>query len=71
MEGCCGVGGGTPLLLPPAAQVLTTTAAQVPWGSGWLDIKEDRAEVTLGILIKIPPNFLLNLSLITLHDVPS
>ena len=33
--------------------------------------KEDRAEATLGILIKIPPNFLLNLSLITLHDVPS
>ena len=28
-------------------------------------IKEDRAEVTLGILIKIPPNLLLDLSPIT------
>ena len=27
--------------------------------------KEDRAEVTLGILIKIPPNLLLDLSPIT------
>ena len=32
-------------------------------------IKEDRAEVTLGILIKIPPNFLLDLSLITLGRI--
>ena len=29
-------------------------------------IKEDRAKVTLGNLIKIPPNFLLDLSPITL-----
>ena len=32
-------------------------------------IKEDRAEVTLGILIKIPPNLLLDLSPITLGRI--
>ena len=34
-----------------------------------LVIKEDRDEVTLGILIKIPPNLLLDLSLITLGRI--
>ena len=32
-------------------------------------IKEDRAEVTLGILIKIPPNLVLDLSPITLGRI--
>jgi len=31
--------------------------------------KEDRAEVALGILIKIPPNLVLDLSLITLGRI--
>ena len=31
--------------------------------------KEDRAEVTLGILIKIPPNLLLDLSPITSYPM--
>ena len=35
------------------------------YSDNMLDIKEDRAEVTLGILIKIPPNLLLDLSPIT------
>ena len=36
------------------------------YSDNMLDIKEDRAEVTLGILMKIPPNLLLDLSPITL-----
>ena len=34
-----------------------------------VDNKEDRAEVTLGILIKMPPNLLLDLSPITLGRI--
>ena len=34
-----------------------------------MDTKEDHAEVTLGILIKIPPNLLLDLSPITLGRI--
>ena len=38
-------------------------------GEANLLIKEDRAEVTLGNLIKIPPNLLLDLSPITLGRI--
>ena len=34
-----------------------------------VNIKEDREEVTLGILIKIPPNLLLDLSPITFGKI--
>ena len=42
---------------------------QTIWKPILLEIKEDRAVVTLGILIKIPPNLLLDLSPITLGRI--
>ena len=47
-------------------------AAQAGYRAGQeytVDIKEDHAEVTLGILIKIPPNLLLDLSPITFGKI--
>ena len=50
-----GIQGGTLVKIPK----LTTLVATLMY------IKEDRAKVTLGNLIKIPPNLLLDLSPIT------
>ena len=59
-----------------AAEVVPVRRGRPGWAHTrsdytWFNIKEDHEEVTLGILIKIHPNLLLDLSPITFGRIDS